>query len=125
MVTPGRRFEIADIAALVAGLVSIGFAMWGVPITADLMTDPSFGEPIAPLWLLYALGGALAVLAVFLAQRSRGPARALLLVAGLVELFAVFVAWDFAWASRLSTIGLAVVMLAASTALGPVPVDRR
>ena len=125
MVTTGRRFEIADFAALLAGVFSIGFTMWGLPIASDLRAETSLGEPIAPLWLLYAVGGVLAVLAVFVAQRNRVMGRALLVVAGRVERVGVFVAWELGGMSRLSTIVLAVVMLAASTALGPVPVDRR
>ena len=78
-----RRHHWADVVAIVAGVVSIGFAIWGVPLRLD-----DAGENVGWVWGVYAAAGVLALLAVVVAQRSAGPARLLLAFGGLALLIA-------------------------------------
>ena len=116
-----RRFEIADLGAIIAGVSSLGAALYGAPITAE----NAQAAPIGFLWLTFLLAGALAVGAVFLAQRTRGASRVMLAVAGLLVLGATFFqggAWPLI---RIVQIVLGLVMLAASTSIGRMPVETR
>ena len=84
-----RRHHWADAVAIVAGVVSIGFAIWGIPLRLDDAADN-----VGWVWGVYAAAGALALLAVVVAQRSAGPARLLLAFGGLALLIVPVVVGD-------------------------------
>ena len=80
--TSDEKHHWADAVAILAAVVSIGFAIWGLPLRLD-----DTGDNIAWIWATYAVAGGLALLGVVLAQRSDRrallPARALLGLAGV------------------------------------------
>ncbi len=109
-----RRLEIADFVAILAGVSSIGFALYGAPIT----TDDAYNAPIASLWAVFLGAGVLAILGVVMAQRNRGVGRALLAVAGVLVLAGAFLTGGPWVTVRIAQAVLGVVMLAASTQIG-------
>lgn len=112
-----RRYEIGDFIALLAGVISVGLAIWGLPILAD---DATAADPIGSAWGVYAAAGVLAVLAVFVAQRARAAARGLLVFAGVLLLVGLMLLWEIGWTTRITTLVLGLAMIAASTGLGKV-----
>ena len=110
-----KRIEIADFVAILAGMSSVGFALYGTPITFD----DAYNAPIAPVWAIFLTAGVAAVLGVVLAQRSRGAGRALVAVAGLLVLGAAFMT-PGPWATiRVAQAVVGVVLLASSALVGP------
>lgn len=117
----GRRFEIADLVAIVAGFASIGVSLYGAPIRAENADT----APIGLVWAASLAAGVMAILAVFLAQRSRTPARALLAVAGVLALVATLTPGG-PWAMlRITHLVIGLAMLGAATSIGRMPVDTR
>ena len=110
------RFEVADLAAIIAGVASLGGSLYGAPIT----TENASTAPIGFLWLLFIVAGVLAIGAVFLVQRSRKPARLMLATAGVLVLVATFFPGG-EWATiRIVQVIIGLVMLGASTSIGRV-----
>ncbi|HEU4631764.1 MAG TPA: hypothetical protein VFS08_18590 [Gemmatimonadaceae bacterium] len=115
-----RRFELADVAAILAGVAALGSAIWGAPITFDNAYD----APISSLWGAYLVAGVLAIVAVFVAQRRRGLGRGLLAVAGLISL-AITLLGGGGWVTaRVVHLVLGLIMLAASTSIGRMSSER-
>ena len=109
------RIEIADFIAILTGLASVGFALYGTPITFD----DAYNAPIAPIWLLFLGAGTMAVLGVVLAQRSRNGGRALVALAGALVLAAAFIT-PGAWVTiRVLQAIVGIVLLASSALVGP------
>lgn len=114
-----RRRHWADIAAILAGLMLMGLAIWPVPF-AD---DPETGRQVS-VWWIYALAGGLSLVGVFLGQRweFRQVARGLLfaavgvLVYGLVTMFR-----DLGTAAVLTVLVPGLLLLLAAPFFGPMP----
>ena len=115
--TKVRRYERGDFIALLAGIVSIGLAVWGLPMRVD---DAQLTEPIGGAWGFFAGAGVLALVSVFLAQRARSTARGLLVLAGFVLFVGTVVLWEIGWATRISTLVLGLAMMASSATVGRV-----
>ena len=110
-----KRIEIADFIAILTGLTSIGFALYGTPVTFD----DAYNAPIAPVWAIFLVAGVAAVLGVVLAQRSRAGGRALVAIAGLLVLAAAVIT-PGPWATiRVAQAIVGVVLLASSALVGP------
>ena len=107
-----RKHHWADAVAIVAGVASVGFAMWGIPLRAD-----DVGDGIAWAWAVYAIAGALAILSVVVAQRTTAPARAMLAVAGLALLVVPF-ALEGAGTTWITNAVLGAAMLLATPFIG-------
>ena len=115
MTSRQKRLEIADFVAILTGMASVGFALYGTPITFD----DAYNAPIAPLWSLFFGAGVAAVLGVVLAQRSTGAGRALVALAGAVVLLAVFIT-PGAWVTvRVAQAVVGIVLLVSATMIGP------
>lgn len=112
-----RRYELGDFIALLAGVVSVAMAIWGLPILAD---DASAVDPIGSAWGFYAGAGVLAVLSVFIAQRARAAARGLLVFAGVLLLVGLLLLWPIGWTTRITTLVLGLAMIGASAGIGRV-----
>ena len=114
-----RRRHWADIAAIVAGLMLMGLAIWPVPF-AD---DPETGRRVS-VWWIYAMAGILSLLGVFLGQRwrFRQLARGLLFAAVGVLLYGLVVAFrDLGTAAVLTAVIPGVLLLFAAPFYGPMP----
>jgi hypothetical protein len=109
-----RRRHWSDIVALVAGLWAIAESIWGPAISAQNVVDASVGYT----WLVFATAGALAVAAVFLAQRMPALARLALAAAGLLLLIVPLI-YEREHALPMATgLILAVAMLASTPFIG-------
>ncbi len=109
-----KRIEIADFVAILAGMTSVGFALYGTPVRFD----DAYNAPIAPVWAVFLAAGVAAVFGVVLAQRSRGAGRALVAAAGVLVLAAAFITQG-PWATiRISQAIVGIVLLASSAFVG-------
>jgi O-antigen/teichoic acid export membrane protein len=114
-----RRRHWADVAAILAGLMLMGLAIWPVPF-ADA---PETGRQVS-VWWIYALAGGLSLVGVFLGQRweFRQVARGLLFAAvgvllyGLVTMFR-----DLGTAAVLTVLVPGLLLLLAAPFFGPMP----
>jgi hypothetical protein len=114
-----RRRHWADVAAILAGLMLMGLAIWPVSFAAD----PETGRRVS-VWWIYALAGGLSLVGVFLGQRweFRQVARGLLfaavgvLVYGLVTMFR-----DLGTAAVLTVLVPSLLLLLAAPFFGPMP----
>lgn len=110
-----KRIEIADFIAILTGMSSLGFALYGAPITFD----DAYNAPIAPIWSIFFVAGVMAVLGVALAQKSRGGGRALVALAGVLVLVAAVIT-PGPWVTiRVAQTVVGVVLLASSVLVGP------
>lgn len=110
-----KRIEIADFIAILTGMTSVGFALYGTPVTFD----DAYNAPIAPVWAIFLTAGVVAVLGVGLAQRSSGAGRALVAVAGVLVLAAAFITPGPWITIRVAQAIVGVVLLASSAFVGP------
>ena len=110
------RFEVADLVAIIAGVSSLGVSLYGAPITVENAQD----APISFLWLLFVVAGVMAVGSVFLAQRSRGPARIMLALAGALVLLAALIPGGDWAVLRIVHVVIGLAMLGAATSIGRV-----
>lgn len=115
---PERR-HWADFTAIVAGVASFSFAIWGGPLGIH---DIGTGEArnITLILLSYAIGGGLAVAGVIVAQQRIGLGRVLLAVGALVTLAGAF-GFGRAIGPMWYNIVPAILMLASAPFLGPMP----
>jgi hypothetical protein len=112
-----RRRNWSDIVAILAGMWAIAEAIWGPAVFSQNIVDASAGYA----WLVFATAGALAVAAVFLAQRITGLGRVVLAIAGLL-LVIIALAYERAHPLALVTgLILGVVMLVATPFMGSIP----
>jgi hypothetical protein len=80
---------VAGAAAALAGVVSIGLAIWGAPFR---IADVGMAEiPIGPLSAVYFIAGLLAILSLPVTSRNTGIARAMLGGAGVILLGGVLI----------------------------------
>lgn len=116
--TPRKR-HWADVIAIVAGLWAFGEAIWGPSIFAQNAAARGMGA----LWLAFAIGGLLSVLGVVVAQRARGIGRAMVAIAGVLQIAAPF-AYARPYPLPMSVaIVLGLVLLATSRFVGPMPLE--
>lgn len=108
--------------AILTGVSLIGLALWpgdwSGSRSSDLQTRNS-----DVLWLVHALTGATAILAVFLARRRpwRPAARLLLTLAAVTLLATLLLFRDFSMRPLLTLIVPAVALVVAALAMGRVP----
>jgi peptidoglycan/LPS O-acetylase OafA/YrhL len=120
-VPTAQRRNVVNTLVIITAVILIALAMWG-------SSSVIFGEgdetraPLVP-WLAHFFAGALALVAVFLAQRwgRRWAAQALLVVAGVILLGALAVVRDFGPAAWLTLVLPALLLLVATPLLGPMP----
>lgn len=112
-----RRRHWADIVALVAGLWAIAEAIWGPAVSSQSVVDPRFGYT----WLIFATAGALAVAAIFLAQRTPAFGRVALAIAGLLLLIITMMFEREHLVPLVTGLVLAVAMLASAPFVGRLP----
>jgi peptidoglycan/LPS O-acetylase OafA/YrhL len=112
----------ADIVAMLAAVVSLGNAAWGPLIFTSVASDPTRGDRgIGYNWLAFVLGGLVAVLGLFLAQRWSRPGRILVALGGLMLVLVPF-AWErFEALPIVSSVVLGLAMLIAAPFVGPMP----
>ena len=110
-----KRIEIADFVAILTGMTSLGFALYGTPVTFD----DAYNAPIAPIWSVFFIAGACGVLGVVLAQRSRNGGRALVALGGLLVIAAAVIT-PGAWVTiRVAQVIVGIVLLGSSVLVGP------
>ena len=116
-----RIHDVADFVAIVAGVTSIAFAVWGTPIATGEVAGGDVRN-ISVIWLSYGLAGLLAVAGVAIAQERRKQGRLLLAAGGaalLIGLLGFARAEGAIWASIVP----GVLMLATAPFIGPMPTD--
>ncbi|HEX7089615.1 MAG TPA: hypothetical protein VF192_05735 [Longimicrobiales bacterium] len=115
-----ERRRWANVAAIVAGVYALGFAVWspglagGARLEADLRAQGWW-------WAGSAVGGLLALAAAVAAVRSRLLGRVLLVLAALVLLATLLAFRRIGTAALLALVLPALVMLAAAPFLGAMP----
>ena len=116
--TARQRRHWADVVAIVTGVAAVGLAIW-----PNLAADEGGGVGIGTAALSTALGGALAIAAVLLAQRSPGMAKIPLALGGVLLILTpfVFVRADGVVPTLQVVIG--VLMLASAPFIGRMPDD--
>jgi hypothetical protein len=118
-VTEKRRRHWADVAAILAGLMLMGLAIWPVPF-AD---RPETGRQV-DVWWIYALAGGLSLVGVFLGQRwrFRQLAQGLLFAAVGVLLYGLVVEFrELGIAAVLTVVIPGALLLLAAPFFGPMP----
>jgi cytochrome bd-type quinol oxidase subunit 2 len=118
--TPAReRRRWADIVVIATGLMLVGFAAWNAPASTGA---PDETASLPSLFTAYAAGGALAIVALFVAHRSRTGGRVLIVAAALLLLVFGFDAFrERAAAAWLTVLVPAVLLLGAVPFFGPMP----
>jgi hypothetical protein len=114
-----RRRHWADVAAIVAGLVLMGLAIWPVPFAGTAET----GRRVT-VWWIYALAGGLSLVGVFLGQRwqLRQLARGLLFAAVAVLLYGLVTTFrELGTAAVLTAVVPGLLLLFAAPFFGPMP----
>jgi hypothetical protein len=114
-----RRRHWADVAAILAGLMLMGLAIWPVPFVDVGET----GDRVA-VWWIYALAGGLSLIGVFLGQRwqLRQLAQGLMLAAVGVLLYGLLTAFrDLGTAAVLTAVVPGLLLLLAAPFFGPMP----
>ncbi len=114
-----QRRHWADVAAILAGLMLMGLAIWPVPF-ADTQEA---GDRVS-VWWIYALAGGLSLAGVFLGQRwsLRQLARGLLFAAVGVLLYGLVTAFrDLGTAAVLTAVVPGLLLLLAAPFFGPMP----
>jgi hypothetical protein len=114
-----RRRHWADVAAILAGLMLMGLAIWPVPF---VNTEETTGR--VAVWWIYALAGGLSLVGVFLGQRweMRGIARGLLFAAVGVLLYGLVTAFrELGTAAILTAVVPGLLLLLAAPFFGPMP----
>jgi uncharacterized membrane protein len=80
---------VAGAAAALAGVVSIGLAIWGAPFR---IADVGMAElPVGPLTIVYFLAGLLAILALPMTSRNPAIARIMLAAGGVILIGGVLI----------------------------------
>jgi hypothetical protein len=119
--TPAReRRRWADIVVMLTGLTLIGLAAWNAPASSGARPDET--ASLGSMYLAYGVGGALAIVALFVAHRSRMIGRVLLVAAAFVLLGFGFDAFrEQVPAVWLTVLLPALLLLGASPFFGPMP----
>jgi peptidoglycan/LPS O-acetylase OafA/YrhL len=113
-----------DVIAIFTGVALLGLAIWPGDPSASAGATREAGNPQL-LWGSHVVAGVAALGAVFVAQRwQRRPlARAMLIVGALALIAVLFVFNDFGARALLTTLLPALLLLVASTGVGPMPRD--
>ncbi len=114
-----RRRHWADVAAILAGLMLMGLAIWPVPFVDTAET----GDRVS-VWWIYALAGGLSLAGVFLGQRwpLRQLARGLMFAAVGVLLYGLVTTFrELGTAAVLTAVVPGVLLLLAAPFFGPMP----
>ena len=114
-----QRRHWADVAAIIAGLMLMGLAIWPVPFAN---TGEAGGR--VSVWWIYALAGGLSLIGVFLGQRweLRQLARGLMLAAVGVLLYGLVAVFrDLGTAAVLTAVVPGLLLLLAAPFFGPMP----
>ncbi len=118
-VSEGQRRHWADVAAILAGLMLMGLAIWPVPFADTAET----GKRLS-VWWIYALAGGLSLAGVFLGQRwsLRDLARGLMFAAVGVLLYGLITRFrDLGTAAVLTAVVPGLLLLFAAPFFGPMP----
>lgn len=114
----GRRW--ADIVAILASVVLFGYSVWGGILAGDSEAMAEVGN----LGLARAsniVAGLLGVTGIFVAQRSRGAGRVIVMLAGVVALMGLF-AFTVLDATAMLGAGVpGLLLLVAGMFVGPLP----
>lgn len=114
----GRRW--ADIVAILASVVLFGYSVWGGVLAGDSEAMTEVGN----LGLARAsniVGGLLGIIGIFVAQRSRGAGRVIVMLAGVVALIGLF-AFTVVDATAMLAAGVpGLLLLIAGMFVGPMP----
>ena len=119
--TPRQRRRLAaDTVVIFTGLLLLGLAAWNAPASSGRTPDETASLP--SMYMAYAVGGALALVSLFVAHRSRTAGRLLLVLAALLLLGFGFDAFRAgAAAVWLTVLVPALQMLGATPFFGPMP----
>jgi hypothetical protein len=117
-----QRRHWADVAAILAGLMLMGLAIWPVPF----VHDADRAGQVAVTWWIYALAGGLTLVGVFLGQRweRKQLARGLMIAAVAVLLYGLFTSLrGLGTTALLTAIVPGLLILLAIPFFGPMPRD--
>jgi uncharacterized membrane protein (UPF0136 family) len=116
--TARQRRQWADVVAIITGVAAVGLAIW-----PNLAADEGGGVGLGSGALATAIGGALAIAAVLLAQRSPGTAKIPLALGGVLLIVTpfLFVRAD-GYVPTLQMV-LGAMMLLSAPFLGRMPTD--
>ena len=117
-----QRRHWADVAAILAGLILMGLAIWPVPF---VHAADRAGQ-VAVVWWIYALAGGLTLVAVFLGQQwhRKQLAQGLMVAALGVLLYGLFTTlWDLGTVALLTAVVPGLLILLAVPFFGPMPRD--
>ena len=119
--TPARtRRRWADIVVILTGLALVGLAAWNAPASGG--GRPHEAESLASMYVAYAIGGGLALTALFVAHRWRTVGRVLLVAAALLLLGFGFDAFRAqVWPVWITVLLPALLLLGATPFFGPMP----
>jgi peptidoglycan/LPS O-acetylase OafA/YrhL len=115
----GQRRRWADIVVILVGLALVGLAAWNAPISAG--AEPDETRSIPSIYMAYAVGGGLALAAVFAVHRWKGVGRLLLLAAALVLLGYGVAGYQQGEALWLTVVLPGLLLLGAAPFFGPMP----
>lgn len=119
LVTPARRWW-ADVVVILVGLMLVGLAAWNAPVSSGTRPDEAASMP--SIYVAYAVGGGLAIAALFVAHKWRMAGRALLVLAALVLLGYGIAGYRDAAEALWPTVLLpGILLLGASPFFGPMP----
>jgi peptidoglycan/LPS O-acetylase OafA/YrhL len=123
--TSRRTRKWSDIVVVVASLVALGNAIWGPFIMTTAGSDPQRGDTgIGYNWLAFGVGGLLALLGVFLAERRPRLARIAVAVAGVMIAVVPFTYDRWHALPIITSVILGLAMLIAAPFVGPMPAPR-
>jgi hypothetical protein len=121
-VTEARRRRWADIVAILASVVLVGYSVWGGVLAGD-----SEGlREVRNISLVRGsniLGGLLGVLGIFVAQKSRAAGRAMIIAAGVVALAGLFAFRVLDGTSIAASGAPGLALLLAGFFVGPMPTE--
>jgi hypothetical protein len=114
----GRRW--ADIVAILASVVLLGYSVWGGMLAGD--SDAlSEVRNVGLARVSVVVAGLLGVLGIFVAQRSRGVGRAMVMAGGAVALIGLF-AFNTLDPTAIAAAGApGLALLIAGFFVGPMP----
>ena len=116
--TDESRKQWPAFLAILSGVSACAFTMWGAPIYVG---EEARHAGLA--WLTFAIGGGMAIAAVFLSQRATLGARLLLALGGMVVLLGLSFVAEFNATTLLTRLLPGLGMLLAAPFLDPRPRD--
>jgi peptidoglycan/LPS O-acetylase OafA/YrhL len=115
-----QRRRWANVIVILVGLLLVGLTAFGVPVRPRTPTGEI--HSLRSLYLAYGISGALALIALFVAYRSRGLARAMLVGAAAVLMVFGFDAFREPIPGLWLTIVVpSLLLLGAAPFFGPMP----